>query len=400
MKNKDSYFSKWKILVLAAAFSVLIASCGGGSSTQETESASNYRLEVFDSLQFDFLTRGLSVADVDTETGNQLIIQSSPSKVFIFNNQGKILAEKEFQRGDPEGPGASLMSATFYDGGVALLGQFNVSLFDQNLVFQKVMRPHYASQMFFGGYKHLFQFRTENGDPRLVVFFGEANTNSWEGQEKYYDEFYLVDVIDPSEYISPRDTVFKPIGGFTPDSKYRNGKAHYFPRPIFDVKDNILHYVLNNDTTFFRRSLPKGEIIESYTIPYDEFVVSEGLSMGEEGQAEQMKPRDRGGRVEKVFRVGNFDLIQYHSGLELDEMMKYINEPDPGKAINELDYLKFIIVKDGIRVNRTLDIDPRVRTLYSADEQGILYGSQNISMLENEPDKYTIYKLKIVPDDQ
>lgn len=397
MKTKHALKIK---VVLALLIAFVTYSCGGSSAQDESVESSNYKLEIVDSLQFDIITPVLKIADVDPKTGNILVIQRRPSKAIIFNSELEVLVEKEFLPSDPKGPGGSLVSGTFFGEGVAFLGQNNVSIFDGNLEFQKVLRPHYASQMLYGGKKHIYQFTTEAGEPRLVSFFGEPQTEFWEGMQEFYDEFNVVDVVDPAQYTDPRDTVFMPIGELTEDSRYRNGKAHMFLRPIFDVKGNALHYVLNGDTVLYRRKLPEGDIIESYTIPYDEFILFEGYTMGEAGVAEQNKPHDREGKVEEVYHLDGFDLIVYHSGMLLSQMMNYINSPDPIKEIERIDFKKYLIIKDGKRVNSDLKLNPKIQSIQLADENGFLYGSQNTSILDKEPEKYTIYKMRIVEDEK
>jgi hypothetical protein len=396
MKTKHALKIK---VVLALLITFVTYSCGGSSAQDESVESSNYKLEIVDSLQFDIITPVLKIADVDPKTGNILVIQRRPSKAIIFNSELEVLVEKEFLPSDPRGPGRSLVSSTFFGEGVAFLGQNNVSIFDGNLEFQKVLRPHYASQMLYGGKKHIYQFTTEAGEPRLVSFFGEPQTEFWEGMEEFYDEFNVVDIVDPAQYTDPRDTVFMPIGELTEDSRYRNGKTHMFLSPIFDVKENTLHYVLNDDTVLYRRQLPEGDIIESYTIPYDEFILFEGYTMGEAGVAEQNKPHDREGKVEEVYHVDGFDVIFYHSGMKLSQMMNYIDSPDPQKEFERIDYKKYLIIKDGKRVNLELKLNPKIQSIQLADENGFLYGSQNTKILDKEPEKYTIYKLRIVPDE-
>ena len=395
---KTKHAQQWSIF-FALMLLFAISNCGGGSSENESVESSNYKLEIVDSLQFNIFTPRLRVVDVDVKTGNLLVIQVSPTKAMIFTSDMKLLVEKEFLPSDPKGPGGSLVSGAFFGEGVAFLGKNNVSIFDGNLEFQKVLRPHYASQMLYGGKKHIYQFTTEAGEPRLVSFFGEPQTEFWEGMQEFYDEFNVVDVVDPAQYTDPRDTVFMPIGELTEDSRYRNGKAHMFLRPIFDVKENMLHYVLNGDTVLYRRKLPEGDIIESYTIPYDEFILFEGYTMGEAGVDEQNKPHDREGKVEEVYHLDGFDLIVYHSGMLLSQMMNYINSPDPIKEIERIDFKKYLIIKDGKRVNSDLKLNPKIQSIQLADENGFLYGSQNTSILDKEPEKYTIYKLRIVPDE-
>ena len=122
--------------------------------------------------------------------------------------------------------------------------------------------------------------------------------------------------------------------------------------------------------------------------------------MGPDGVAEQRKPRDRSGRIESVLHTGNFEIVVYHSGLKLFEIAEFDRDsPDFQKQLNQADSKKYLILENGKRVNKDLKMIPKVLQLEFVDDEGVFYGRQNAQELEEEPEFYTIYKLKIVPDE-
>ena len=387
-------------LLLFAFSVVLLASCGGNSSSNQIDPNSNYKLEIFDSLQFDILSRSLWIVDVDSITGDILVIQpSNPPKAWVFDESLNILAEFEKPNGDPEGTGEYITSGTFFDNGIALMGRHILNIYDRNFGFKKSLRPHFSpSSLVYIGYKNTFQFRNENGDPLLATYFGKPQLDIFGDKPEFYERFNLIDVVNPALSNNLRDTVFIPIGELTPDSRYLKGKAFYFLRPKFDVKENKLFYALNDDTTFFVRNLPEGDILESYTIPFDKYILSEGYSLGVKGIAEQNEKRDRPGQIENIFHTNDFDVVVYYSGLKLSEMAVYEGAEDLYDRIAHLDYKKYLILKNGVRLNKELKLDDRIYYVQFADNEGNLYASQDSRVLDEEPEFFTIYKLRIVSD--
>ena len=56
------------------------------------------------------------------------------------------------------------------------------------------------------------------------------------------------------------------------------------------------------------------------------------------------------------------------------------------------------VIRNGERVNKDLTIDKRVYYMEYMDDNGIIYAMQDSRALDTEPEKYTIYKLRIVED--
>jgi len=387
-------------LILSGIIFLLILSCGGGNQEREG-TASNFKLEIVDSLQFNILTQSLRVADVDTETGDMLIIRSAkPAKAWLFDKNNNVLAEFERPDGDPEGTGQYILTGTFFDDGIALMGSHVVNIYDRPFNFIKAMRPHFSpSSLIYLGTKNIFEFRDDGGNPQLATYFGKPQLDVFGDRPEFYEKFNIVDVVNPALSNDLRDTVFMPLGELTPDSRYLQGKAFHFLAPKFDVKNNRLYYALNDDTTLFIRNLPQGDILDSYTIPFDKYILSEGVSLGSKGIAEMNQKRDRAGRIESVFHSDGFEVVVYHSGLKMSEMAVYEGSEDVYDKLNSLDYKKYLILKNGKRVNSDLKVDPRVFYVYFADDDGYFYGSQNPGVLSQEPELYTIYKLRIVADE-
>lgn len=393
---------KTKVSLLAVIISAfLISSCGGEKKDSGETIAVNYKLEIFDSLQFDILTQDLRVADVDTETGDMLVIQPSPPVAWVFDKSLKPLAKLDLPDDHPEGVGRFILSGTFFDDGIALMGHTVVNLYDREFGFRKSMRTNYKpTELLTLGAKNIFEFKDSNNTPMLVTYFGQPQTEIYFIMEEYYDEFNIVDVVNPDNYKDPRDSVFMPLGELTPDSRFRNGKSFSFLQPRIDVKENKLYYAINHDTTLFIRNLPDGEIIDSYTIPFDKFILNEGREMGWAAVQRGGPPIDKAGGILSALHTGDFEVVAYQSGLKLSEMAEYDRtSPDYYNLLNKADYKKYLILKNGQRMNTELKLNPKVSSLDWVDDEGVFYGRQNAQELEEEPEFYTIYKLKIVPDE-
>lgn len=363
----------------------------------------NYKLSIVDSVQIDLLSSGLVISDVNDKTGNLLAVQSDPPMAYILSPEGQVLKTMNRQKDDPQAVG-SILSGEFFEDGIALMGRMVVKTYDMDFNLRKSLKAHYnSSGMIYMGHNHLHEFNTAEGK-RLLSFFGPQTEES-SLFEAYYENYNLADIIDPTLVESTNakmtesgtDLVYKPIGGFSEDSRFLNGKAHYFLRPLFDIKNNRMIYAFENDTTLFKMNLPNGEIEERYRIPFDDFILFDGYTMGKAGINEQNTPRDRPGRVNHVYQVDGFEVIVYNSGMKLADMEALdINSPDFRQQLRRIDYKKYLILKDGKRLNSELKFPEKVSYFDLADKNGFIWGHQNVNILEEEPEVITFYKLKVV----
>lgn len=386
--------------VLALLLLFFIFSCGGGSDRNGSgSSVSNYKLEVFDSLQFDVLTSRLTVADVDPKSGDMLVLQPNPPKYWLFDKNLKVKATLERPKDDPEGPGEHGLSATFFGDGIATLGWFKVAIYDSEFNFVKAMIPNYPSVgLIMSGYKNIFDIQTPEGELQLITYYGQPQTNLAPLSVDYYEKMNIVDLVKPSESKSSRDSVFYPFGKLTPDSRYLSGKYFPFLMPVYDVKGNKFYNSFNSDTTLYVRSLPDGDIVNSYTIPFDKFILSEGSEMGSIGQRPS-GPQDTPGQIQSVFHYDNLDVVIYTSGLKVSEKAAFDRtSSNYRQQVERANPKKYIIIRNGERVNTDLMVDKRVFNMEYMDDNGIIYAMQDSRVLEEEPEKYTIYKMRIVED--
>ena len=115
-------FIKRNLLLSLAVFSLY--SCGSDSSKEKSSEAgaSNYKLAIVDSVQVDILASGFSVVDVHPETGDLLVIQSNPPRLWIISQEGEIKTTWEKNGNGPDEIGSYLLSAEFFGEGVAMMG--------------------------------------------------------------------------------------------------------------------------------------------------------------------------------------------------------------------------------------------------------------------------------------
>lgn len=409
--RKNYTMNTYKFM-FCTTWACLLAACGSNSEKlSETSTSENYKLEIVDSVQVDILTNGASVVDVHPETGEILLIQADPPKLWILSPEGEINQVWEKSGNGPDEIGEYLLSAEFIGGHVALMGYLQLKIFDRDFSLVKSHKPSFENHgMIYMGFNHLFAFE-QNGRKQLVTFFGGPQTDHHWDSDEYYEEFNVVDVIDPyPEYslnLESESAIasFEPVGAFTEDSQFKkSGRSYMFTKPVFDVKGETLHYAFQHDTVLFKRSLPKGELISAEPLPFDEFYLNNGWTRGkavEEMNSGNVAPRDEAGSVDRVFHSNGFDVVIYRSGLPLERVQQIeLEGTEKFYEILRLNYTKYLILENGERKNLELRYPTKAMSPMNTDEQGFIYANQRISQLEEEPDLLTIYKLKIVPDEE
>lgn len=388
--------------LLFALSLTLVFSCGGKSKSENSlDQASSYKLEIVDSVQADILGSGLSLLDVHSETGDLLVIQPNPPKLWVLSQEGEVKQTWSKTGDGPDEIGSVLLSAEFFGEGIAMMGRMVVKIFDHDFKAKGSFRPGFSpSSIGYTGFNHLQEFK-EEGSSQLITFFGKPQTNEHWDTPDYYYEYNTVDKLDPSK---PLKGNFKPLGKLEKDSRFIvSGRSYYYIKPTFDIKGNSLIYAYNWDTVLYKRSLPNGELISSTPIPFDEFYLDKGWTMGkarQEMNSGNVAAKDRSGSVDRVFQVDGFDVVFYSSGLSL-ERRNAIALEGVAKAREEfrLDFSKHLILKEGERLNKGLRTTDKIIAPSLADDNGFIWALQNVSALDSEPDLITFYKLKIVPDE-
>ena len=83
--------------------------------------------------------------------------------------------------------------------------------------------------------------------------------------------------------------------------------------------------------------------------------------------------------------------------MKLSDIRAIPEGPDKSGQIRKIDYNKYLILKDGERVNANLRLPEKISYFDMADNEGYLWAHQNVNILDEEPDLITFYKLKVVP---
>lgn len=335
------------------------------------------------------------------------MIQPNPPKLWIVSQEGRIKTTWDKNGDGPDEIGSHLLSAEFFGEGVAMMGYMQLKIFDKNFNAIGSYKPEFSLQgMVYLGFNHLMSFN-RGGDEQLVTFFGGPQTDKHWDSPEYYDEYNAVDVINPQlegeieTEAGVAKNVFKPIGGFTEDSQFKNsGRSYMYIKPIFDVQGNELTYAFDRDTVLYKRELPSGELVSSTSIPFDQFFITKGWTMGSavaEMNSRNISPRDKGGSIERVFYSNGFYLVFYRSGLPLETIQAIMLEgAEKAKEEYRLDYSKHLILKNGERMNKDLRTVEKINAPSVADNKGFIWAKQNVNVLDSEPDLVTFYKLKIV----
>lgn len=399
-----------KLTCILSIFILLIGiwSCSD-SAEHATETPQDYKLTIVDSVQVDILARFLTIVDVQAKTGNLLVIQGMEAKAHVISPGGEVLSTMERPKDDPQAVGR-IVSGTFFEDGIALAGRFLIKTYDMEFNLRKSLKPGYPpTGLIYIGTKHLFELPAEGGS-KLLSYVGTPQTDLPVTKEEFYEEFNIFDLVDPTLVDSTSaaftkeqsQEVFKPLGVIPPDSRYLQGRAFYKMRAIFDVKDQSVHYAFSTDTTLYELSLSNGNIVNEYTIPFDEFILFSGYTMGPKGISEQYQRRPEGlaGKIDHIYSVNDLMIVVYTSGLSSKKLEELdFSSPDYYQKLRKVDKKKVLILKDGIRVNTDMTFPEKIQSAFMTDNEGFIWGSQNIGLLEEEPELITFYKMQVVPVD-
>jgi len=367
-------------------------SCKTDRKTGQSDSI-QARLEVVDSIQVDLMVSYLNLMDVRDETGEMLLLQNSSSVAYLLSPDGEILQKTDRPGDDPQAVGNEIFAAEFFEDGIALMGNGVIKTYDMQFnLRESFVIPYGHGGMVYSGYNHL-QEATVDGEKFLTAFYG-TQTDFPSHVLEYYKNFNVMDLVDT------KTREFIPLGNLDENSRFLNGKAHNFLKPEYHTVDNMLYYAFTNDTILHKLDLRTREIIQTEPIPFDDFILFNGYTMGPPSIEEQSAPSDMRGIISKVFHVNGFDIITYTSGIKLHKMEEQ-GDPGLGRAayrerLDRLNYKKYLILKNGKRLNTELRLPEKLLAVEIASGDGFLWASQNVDILEEEPDKVTLYKLQVL----
>lgn len=359
-------------------------------TANDKASATTYALEIVDSVQVDFLGN-LDLYAVHS-TKDLFLFHDYSQKIFILTDQsGEVLSTFD-QPGDaPTSFGNFPCAATFIGDTIAVLGP--QKLVTYNLDFEFITghkKPYAGKGMIYSGYDHL-QKANIAGEKNLVAFTGGPQHAAASNEAAYYANFNTFDLINLDS------GGFKPIIPLHPKSRYFQGEAFNFIRPMFQVNDNQLHFVFATDTLFHTYDLSQQKNrISIEGIAFDYFILNPEYPMG--GSENYDTPKSKAGMVEAYFNLDGKGLILYRSGLSRE------NFPVPETATREewneidarLNPLKFLVRESEGTYSNT-GLCPPLFTPTHVDGKNRLWARQHVELLEHEPEFYTIYQVELVP---
>ncbi|WP_339922032.1 hypothetical protein [uncultured Cyclobacterium sp.] len=377
-----------KTILLQLCLITCLFSCR--PSDDDTASDTSYALEIVDSVQVDFLGN-LQLYAVHATRDLFLFHEFRQKKLILTNQNGKVLSSFDQPADSPISYGNTACAATFVGDSIVVMGKQKLVIYDLNFDFIKSHQKPYAGQgMTYSGYDHL-QKANIAGETNLVAFTGGAQYPAFTNEEAYYNHFNTFDLInlDSGGYV--------PITPLHPKSRYKQGKAFNFIRPMFQVDEDRVHFIFATDTLFHTHDLSKaknGLTVEG--IPFDDFILNPGYPFG--GSEDYDTPKPKKGEIESYFKVNEKDLILYRSGLSLE------NAPTRGTASREewneinarLNPLKFL-VREAEGIYSEVGLCPTNFTPTHVDGKNQLWARQHVELLDQEPEFYTIYQVALVP---
>lgn len=372
---------------------IFLFACETSEKQIAKKDASKYSLEIVDSIQVDRLIGTPSIVSVHPETENLLLLanEGDKSMVLIINQDGEVVNEFEHLKEGPTSAGELLVSANFYEDGFVIIGYGNILTYDADFNVKKRLKIPYdnASMVFI--YSNHPKFIERDGRPHLLIHYGPATEKSIIDGE-FYDEYNLLALVDLE------NEKFETFGQFHEGSIFRSGRAYYIIQTFFQTIGNQAKAIAGYDSVLYTFD-NRGNEVKRTTIPFDEYVVFKGYTIGPAGLEEQGKSNYTPGRVTRFLHADGFDVFTYRSGFTTERMDQYRNPNGAGydrEAINEANPQKIIILKDGKQVSNVSLLPEKISSLSASDRSGNIWATQNVNALEKEPELVTIYKLRIV----
>ncbi|MFD2033271.1 hypothetical protein ACFSKL_00635 [Belliella marina] len=349
-----------------------------------------YELEIVDSLMIDFLG-SLELISVDAD--NDLFLfdgGGDKSHLLTVDRSGNIISEFNKPKDAPDAFGQFVLGGTFVDDKIAILGRSLFNIYDKELKLEKSFKKTYPHRgMIYSSFDHL-QVGTKNDTTVLLTFTGGPQTEASPNSKNYYQNYNTLDLID-----SQKES-FEPIIPFHPNSRYAKGEEAYnFIKPLFQVKNNIISFVHQNDFYFYQFDLDNhATTFHAEKIPFDKFLLNKGFAIG--GQEDYNTPKDLEGDITQFFQIGDKHLIGYKSGLKLEEMPgPEFSDEERWNKIMKLNQQKYLVRESNGKYSQPT-IASNLYRISRADSKGRIWAHQNTNALDYEPDLVTLYELKLV----
>ena len=360
----------------------------------EMDAGGSNQLQIVDSLIINTLPSETFIQDIHPENGNILVMQRKGRGQILMevDANGNILQTFEHPTEGPQRAGSILLSACYFKDGFALIGSFGYLLFtDSN--FEPLERkriPMGYSLSVIPGFKNL-QVLNSNNKSFLVLFYG-PHTKIDNREAAFYEEYDLLSIYDPET------EEFLPVGKLPETSILRNGNAHYFINTLYQVVGERVKAIITDEDLLYTLDPLNGNM-DFQQIPFDDFVLHNGYSLGQQGIDEQSDIREISGTIGSFLQIGEKELFIYTSGLTLNARLAIAREEEDKEAWEKLRKAmppKYLIRQNGEAISDYLSLPSRVGHLTMVDAGGNIWASQNVDALDKEPDVVTIYKLKII----
>lgn len=377
---------KFSVILFKLGLLQCLISCG--PTATDKAAVNSYTLEIVDSVQVDFLGNPQLIA-VHPKKDLFLFLLFRQKKLILTDRRGEVLSTFDHPSDAPTSYGNTACAATFIEDHIAVLGPQKLVFYDLDFNFIKSHKKPYAGKgIIYSGYDHLHKANTNN-DINLVAFTGGPQHPAATNQEAYYTHFNTFDLIHP-------DTGgFTPIVPLHPKSRYLQGEAFNFIQPMFQVNENLIQFVFTTDTLFHTFDLSQqGNGLSIEGIPFDKFILNPGYPIG--GREDYDRPKPTEGAIKGYFNIDNKDLILYQSGLPLEDKPAQGTPREVWNEINaRLNPLKFL-VRESKEVYSKVGYCPPLFTPTHVDEKNRLWARQNVNLLDQEPEFFTIYQVALV----
>lgn len=384
------------LILATAVFSLIVAACNSSEEVRSVESnlTSNWKLEIIDSVQIDYLGN-LYLIDITTQWNRMLLYDNTRKTIVATDLEGNIIAEISKTPDEPGGWNATgpLGASYISTNEIAVQDRAKINILNESGEFQRSFENPFQwfAQIQFVGFRGI-QFGAAGDSTYLVMHApGRARFPFW--WAKYYENRNALERINlaTSEYL--------PMAKFEENSLFKNGMHHDIGMdfPFFSISGDIIYFIYRVDNEILAYSLETGELINRWkTDPENYFKLPEGYPYEVQPESTEIQERVKWVGIEGINNgLVSFDNIvvnSYTEGVSPSRQDDYkLLEGDEAQSFRNTYYQLFV---DGKKIGE-LPTEPKINRLFSAHGKDQIYATQNISFLGYEPDMITIYRLAL-----
>lgn len=368
---------------------------GCNSSDRESQDyASNYSIEIVDSLQIDYLG-DLWIIDYDSSSQRYLSWGNREREVLILNESGNITSTLNFPTEGPEAIPGWINPIGINNDGIEFMiapSGFYRYDFEGNRVWSYKLPSVF------------FYLNGLKGDPfyklgeEIAFLRPEKGELDWdEDWNDLFKSIYRSPILEILDTVSHTSRFTMP---FPPNSIYNDGNFHFWTFPAVNKFGSEWILYFRNELKFWIYQEKEGEVLfqKEVSLGVTDAILEKGVPFEKADEYNDLTAYDFPGSIQEIYRTEDKVLVIYHKGVPEDLARQFDRDSPEGRRKIELLKKKRLAVFDldfNLLQKDTPVPEGLIFTTIST-ENGEILALKHQDFFETEEDQVIYYKLKLV----